>query len=107
MSQWTQQIAQLVAAIAALDAQRQALGDGVVDAAVAPLRAELNVLERRGSSSAVAQTTSLERQLTQLNQADLIRLYTSGPERAYIFKHALTQESAYESLLVKERRAIH
>jgi len=37
----------------------------------------------------------------------LIRPFTLEPELAYIFKHALTREAAYESLLVTKRREIH
>ena len=45
-------------------------------------------------------------QLAQLEHAQLVRPLAEE-ELAYLFKHALTQETAYESLLVKKRRAIH
>jgi hypothetical protein len=45
-------------------------------------------------------------QLAQLESAELVRRLPEG-DRAYFFKHALTQESAYESLLLKQRREIH
>lgn len=49
---------------------------------------------------------NLEATLTQLEQAQLIRLATED-DPAYIFKHVLTQEAAYQSLLVKRRRELH
>ncbi len=48
----------------------------------------------------------LTEQLKQLENAELVRSLPDD-DRAFLFKHALTHESAYESLLLKERRAIH
>lgn len=49
---------------------------------------------------------NLESQLTHLETAQLVRRV--GEEQAtYIFKHALTQDAAYQSLLQKQRREIH
>lgn len=48
----------------------------------------------------------LEGQLAELENAQLVRRLTEG-ELAYLFKHTLTQETAYESLLLKKRREIH
>lgn len=45
-------------------------------------------------------------QLGQLEDAQLVRRL-ADLDPAYLFKHALTQESAYESLLVKTRRLLH
>lgn len=45
-------------------------------------------------------------QLAQLENAQLVR-QAPDEELSYLFKHALTQESAYQSLLVKRRREIH
>src|SRR5438128_5221350 len=45
-------------------------------------------------------------QLAQLENAQLVRALAEE-ELAYLFKHALTQETAYDSLLVKKRREIH
>ena len=45
--------------------------------------------------------------LTQLQAADLIRLRRNAPELEYMFKHALTQDVAYDGLLRAERRALH
>jgi class 3 adenylate cyclase len=61
-----------------VDADGRGGGDGQVDA-------DLEVLERR----------------------DLIRPITGGPRSAHAFRHALTHEAAYGSLLVRNRRAVH
>ena len=45
--------------------------------------------------------------LSGLEALDLIKIRRDGPDLAYSFKNALTQEVAYSSLLRKERRAIH
>jgi tetratricopeptide (TPR) repeat protein len=50
---------------------------------------------------------SLPDQLAQLEQHGLIRLAAAQPELAYLFRHALLQESAYSSLLRANRRLIH
>jgi tetratricopeptide (TPR) repeat protein len=44
--------------------------------------------------------------LRELERRDLIRA-VAGPPRAFTFRHALTQEAAYDSLLVRHRRALH
>ncbi len=44
--------------------------------------------------------------LAQLENDDFIRRLDEQ-EIAYLFKHILTQESAYQSLLVKKRREVH
>jgi tetratricopeptide (TPR) repeat protein len=49
---------------------------------------------------------NLETQLAQLESAQLVRR-APDEDLSYLFKHALTQESAYESLLLKTRREIH
>ncbi|RJP29406.1 MAG: TIR domain-containing protein [Actinobacteria bacterium] len=45
--------------------------------------------------------------LLQLQSLEFIYEKSLFPEPEYIFKHALTQEVAYESLLLKRRREIH
>jgi tetratricopeptide (TPR) repeat protein len=65
---------------------------------------------------------SLETQLAQLESAQLVRRLaeedpstvlrraqddSSGQGLVYLFKHALTQEAAYQSLLLKTRREMH
>ncbi len=49
---------------------------------------------------------TLTNQLEQLESAQLVRR-VSDEDLSYLFKHALTQESAYASLLVKTRRDLH
>lgn len=48
----------------------------------------------------------LPTQLAQLEAEQLVRRLPDE-ELAYLFKHTLTQETAYESLLLKRRREIH
>jgi class 3 adenylate cyclase/tetratricopeptide (TPR) repeat protein len=50
---------------------------------------------------------AVESGLAQLEHAELIRVRQQVPELEYIFKHALVQEAAYESILAERRRAIH
>jgi class 3 adenylate cyclase len=45
--------------------------------------------------------------LAELETADLIRTRNRDPELEYVFKHALTQEVAYDGLLKTERQALH
>ncbi len=49
---------------------------------------------------------NLTTRLEQLENAQLVRRLMDE-ELAYLFKHALTQESAYESILIKRRRELH
>lgn len=49
----------------------------------------------------------IDGELYQLERLDLIRTRSFKPEIEYMFKHALTQEVVYNSLLKKERRGIH
>ncbi len=49
----------------------------------------------------------LENALEQLEVADLIEVKTRDPEPEYIFKHVLTYETAYNSLLHQRRQLIH
>jgi predicted ATPase len=53
-----------------------------------------------------ARRQKLDTALTQLENAQLVRRLAEE-ELAYLFKHALTHETAYESLLHKKRREIH
>jgi tetratricopeptide (TPR) repeat protein len=45
--------------------------------------------------------------LDTLEARGLIRLAAAQPELEYLFRHALLQDTAYESLLKQERRALH
>jgi class 3 adenylate cyclase/tetratricopeptide (TPR) repeat protein len=49
----------------------------------------------------------LEADLDHLEREELIHELRRDPELEYIFKHALTQEVAYESLLLPQRRDMH
>ncbi len=49
----------------------------------------------------------LSNHLTKLQYADLIREATRIPELEYMFRHALTQEAAYRTILHKLRRDYH
>lgn len=51
--------------------------------------------------------TELEKALTELERRELIQEKSRLPQRVYLFKHALTQETAYQSLLLKTRRQLH
>src|SRR5215213_2531957 len=46
-------------------------------------------------------------QLETLEARGLIRVASLQPELEYLFRHALLQDTAYESLLKQERRALH
>lgn len=51
--------------------------------------------------------TSLERQLADLERAGLVRQSALQPEREYAFRHELTREAAYQSILRRRRRQHH
>src|SRR4029434_10052431 len=50
---------------------------------------------------------SLDRQLASLVSSDLIRLFQQVPDLAYVFRHALVQDAAYDSLLKTDRKRLH
>ncbi|HOU41701.1 MAG TPA: hypothetical protein PK829_10590, partial [Promineifilum sp.] len=49
----------------------------------------------------------LDRQLLDLQRAELVREVGRVPEPEYTFHHNLTHEATYNTILVKERRALH
>lgn len=49
----------------------------------------------------------LDRDLATLQRVDLIREVVRLPERVFAFRHALTQEAAYGSILQRRRREMH
>jgi tetratricopeptide (TPR) repeat protein len=49
----------------------------------------------------------IDKCLNGLERLDLIKTKTIQPDLEYIFKHALTQEVAYNGLLKKERQLLH
>lgn len=64
------------------------------------------VLEAINQAIAVVQD-ELDRQLTTLQRAELIREAARVPELEYIFRHSLTQEAAYSTILLRQRREFH
>ena len=50
---------------------------------------------------------ALDKQLSTLQRTELIREAGRVPELEYIFRHDLTREAAYSSLLLRERRGFH
>jgi predicted ATPase len=55
----------------------------------------------------ISQVEGLDDKLYYLKQVQLIRQRTRMKELEYFFKHALTQEAAYESTLLKQRKQLH
>jgi ABC-type oligopeptide transport system substrate-binding subunit len=49
----------------------------------------------------------LDEHLSQLQRADLVREKRRRPELEYMFKHSLTQQAAYNSLLLERRKEFH
>jgi tetratricopeptide (TPR) repeat protein len=49
----------------------------------------------------------LDEHLAKLQSIELIQEKERAPELEYLFKHALAQEAAYESILLERRRALH
>jgi class 3 adenylate cyclase/tetratricopeptide (TPR) repeat protein len=52
-------------------------------------------------------TLGLDADLSHLEREELIRERSRDPEVEYIFKHALTQEVAYQSMLAPRRKELH
>jgi len=50
---------------------------------------------------------NLEGNLRELIRLEFIYEKSIFPEREYLFKHALTQDVAYQSMLIKKRRELH
>jgi class 3 adenylate cyclase len=69
------------------------------------------VVGREFFYSVLAQVTQaadqLDGSLAELQSADLIRAGRMEPDIQYVFKHALTQEVAYDGLLKSERQKLH
>lgn len=54
-----------------------------------------------------ADRAELPSQLQQLQTLEITLLVKPAPEPAYIFKHAITQEAAYDLMLFAQRRDLH
>lgn len=57
-------------------------------------------------NSAARTRKQLDTRLAELERVELVRQLTEE-ERAYLFKHALVQDTAYESLLKQDRKRLH
>jgi DNA-binding NtrC family response regulator/tetratricopeptide (TPR) repeat protein len=70
-----------------------------------------SVLGRAASSRALAaiwgDAANLAAHLQELGRLEFLFEQRAGEETAYVFKHALTQEVAYESILPPQRRVLH
>jgi class 3 adenylate cyclase/predicted ATPase len=51
--------------------------------------------------------TTLQRALAKLGESELLHQRGVPPDATYIFKHALIQETAYQSMLVSRRQHLH
>jgi class 3 adenylate cyclase/predicted ATPase len=72
----------------------------------------LSVIGRESSLGLLAQVaahpaTQLERMLAELRAGEFIYEQPSAIGVEYVFKHALTQEVAYNSLLIERRKQLH
>ncbi len=56
---------------------------------------------------AVVGASDIGPELDELTERELILAEAGGPRRGYTFRHALTQDAAYGTLLVKRRRVLH
>jgi class 3 adenylate cyclase/tetratricopeptide (TPR) repeat protein len=69
------------------------------------------VLGREFSPAVLAEIADapelVETALSELQRRELVREKTRLPERKYAFKHVLTQEAAYDSILLSSRRDLH
>jgi class 3 adenylate cyclase/tetratricopeptide (TPR) repeat protein len=91
---------------------------GVIMARIDRLDEELKAVLRTASVigraflyrllKAVAEAVrELDERVERLKAMELIREKQKTPELEYIFKHALVQESTYESILLKKRQELH
>jgi tetratricopeptide (TPR) repeat protein len=55
----------------------------------------------------VSRPETVESRLRELTQLEFLCQLTAGPEPEYEFKHALTRDAVYQSLLERRRRAVH
>lgn len=55
----------------------------------------------------VARPAELEESLVELQRREMVREKSRTPQRTFIFKHVLTQDAAYNSILLSRRRELH
>jgi adenylate cyclase len=65
------------------------------------------VFQQRVLMKVAEDVARLEADLSHLEREELIRELRRDPDLEYIFKHALTQEVAYETLTAPQRRELH
>ena len=58
-------------------------------------------------ATASVDDSTLQRALAKLAESDLLHQRGVPPDAIYIFKHALIQETAYQSMLVSRRQQLH
>ncbi|MCO6453527.1 MAG: AAA family ATPase [Caldilineales bacterium] len=51
--------------------------------------------------------SDIEAQLSEIQRREIVRERSREPERVFTFKHVLTQEAAYASILLSHRRELH
>ncbi|MBL8666773.1 MAG: AAA family ATPase [Rhodospirillales bacterium] len=71
-----------------------------------------SVIGRRFSYALLAEVTALpdtvlQPSLDRLTTSELVFARGAPPQATYVFKHALIQDAAYESLLISRRRELH
>ena len=71
-----------------------------------------SVIGRRFSYALLAEVTALpdavlQASLERLTSSELVFARGIAPQATYVFKHALIQDAAYESLLLSRRRELH
>lgn len=112
---------------AAVEARATDTNDSIEALIPTTLQASLNErLDRLGEAKSIAQTAAvigrefthgllsdvsaapdLGSKIERLVGSELVYRVRSEPDPAYIFKHALVQNAAYDSLLKADRRAVH
>jgi class 3 adenylate cyclase/tetratricopeptide (TPR) repeat protein len=111
---------ELVHAVADADAGRLPVPDSVqgvlaarIDRLPASAKHALQVASVLGREfterglRALAETPVLDDDLRVLTRQEFLYERADGEERGYVFKHALTQEVAHDTLVVTRRRALH
>src|SRR5206468_3497771 len=92
-----------------LDPLGPASAAALADAILGPAD-ELAALKRRLGAHTAGNAFFMEeivQALAELEAADFVRPSALVPDLAYSFKHAITQEVAYATLLKEQRRALH
>lgn len=85
-----------------LDRLPQSTRSVVRSAAVIGRDFDLTLLERLGHDR-----YALDQALAALKEAGIVQQTRVVPERAFRFKHVLTQEVAYDTLLLHQRKVVH